>query len=78
MDLVDVPPALLDHGYVPLFGEVLDDRVGGTFCDPNDVGNITNPDLRVLRDGEEDVAVVGEEPPRLGPLALTQCSLLST
>ncbi len=45
------------------FHEFGDDALGGSFCDPDALGDVTESGVRVLVDAEEDLGVVREEPP---------------
>ena len=47
------------------FHEVGDDSLHGSLRDPDRLGNITQARLRVTRDTEKHLGVVGEEAPRL-------------
>jgi hypothetical protein len=48
---------------VASFDEVAEDALGGAFGDSDVVGDVAEPDVRVLGDGEQDLGVVGEECP---------------
>ena len=47
------------------FHQLGDDALGGPFCDPDALGDVTEPGVRVSVDAEKDLGVVREEPPCL-------------
>ena len=47
------------------FDEVGDDALGGTLGDPNALGDVTEPRVRIADEAEKDLGVVREEPPGL-------------
>ena len=47
------------------FPQLGDDALGGPLSDPNALGDVTEPGVRVSVDAEKDLGVVREEPPRL-------------
>ena len=51
--------------YVAGFDQVGDDALGGSLCDSDALGDVTEPRVRVAGEAEKDLGVVGEEPPGL-------------
>ena len=47
------------------FHQLGDDALGGPFCDPDALGDVTEPGVRVSVDAEKDLGVVRKEPPCL-------------
>jgi len=65
VDHVVVPPSDTSPFEVIRFNEVLDDPLRRPLRNPDPVGDVLQPDVAVLRDGEQYLCVVREERPRL-------------
>jgi hypothetical protein len=50
--------------YVPSIFQVGDDVRRRSLCNSHSIGNVTNPSIRLLRDANQYVCVVGQERPR--------------
>jgi len=65
VDTVVVAPADPFAFDVAGLHELGDDALSGPFCDPDALGDVTEPGVRVSVDAEQDLGVVREEPPCL-------------
>ncbi len=63
LDLIAVPTPVTLFDDVPGGGEIGDDAVRAAFGDAERGGDVTEPDPRVVRDGDQGSRVVGEEAP---------------
>lgn len=63
-DGVPVPPSDPLHAEVPLVGKVGHDLLSGPFRDPDESGDVAQPDIAIPMDAQQDVGVVREERPR--------------
>ncbi len=63
-NLVDVVAALLVADDISGFHQISDDAVDGSLSDSHETADVHETDLRVLRDTEQHVGMVGEECPR--------------
>lgn len=63
VDLVHVVPAAFTARDISGLYEVVGDAVHGSFADADHAGNVGQPNLRVLRDAQQHMGMVGEEGP---------------
>jgi hypothetical protein len=62
-DRVAVAPAVALAHQVPGVNQLSDDPMGGALGDADPVADLAQPDIRVARDAEQDLAVVAEKSP---------------
>jgi hypothetical protein len=67
--LVSAPVALSVD--VARLNEVGEDPLRGSFGDPDLLSDLAEPDVRSSGDAEEDLSVVGEEPPGVRVVSVT-------
>jgi len=60
-DLVDVVAAVLGQVDVASLDKVMDDAVDGAFADADVAGDLSEANLGVLSDADQDVGVVGQK-----------------
>ena len=62
-DLVAIPTTLANSLEVPSFLQLGDDPLNGALGDPDQLSDVAHPHLRLPRNAQEDVRVVGEKRP---------------
>ncbi len=62
-DLVAIPAAMANPLKVPCFFQVGDNPLDGALRDACEMSDISHPHLRLPRDAQEDVCMVGEKRP---------------
>jgi hypothetical protein len=60
---VAIPAAFFDASDIPSFDKVTDDRLGGALGDAHEFGDVAGAEIRVARETNQDMAVVGEKGP---------------
>jgi hypothetical protein len=63
LDFVVISAANLPHAEVAAFHEVHDDSVRGSFCDAHHIGDLTDTDVGLLSDCQQDTGMVRKEMP---------------
>jgi hypothetical protein len=63
VDFIAIASTFFDAGHIPSINKVANDRLGRTFRNANELGNVSSAKVRITSEAHEHMAVIGEKSP---------------